>query len=328
MELRTDGIYMPMDYSDFIGPCLDRLCWNPQSALLQSDPQEGKLLPIPFSGRELAAFLLCPVAYEFLERFGNAGELDEQALMDCFGGVRDGICKRAIQDAYSHLERALLEAGPRKTELFDVADSLSNQYEGQRDIARVGLGIASVSGHGLSGAVYTKRINEANEAVNDLKSQVTAARKQAEADELDWLHRMVLALFDQTNGGRDDAATSTEGYPLVGSTNNAPACDFAMLASREQLIEAFGRFTGMDVTWFKNLKDIPALLAARKVAGQGGRGHIAEPLFCPFEVMQWLANSKRRKGRKLGAEKAWELLEKNFPRVYNARSVGDPRDCD
>lgn len=110
----------------------------------------------------------------------------------------------------------------------------------------------------------------------------------------------------------------------------APATedDSWRLATRAQLIEAFGRFTGMDADWFKNLKDTPALLAARKVAGKGGRGHIAEPLFCPFEVMQWMANGKRRKGRKLSSEKAWELLEKSFPRVYNIHSVADPRQVD
>ena len=116
--------------------------------------------------------------------------------------------------------------------------------------------------------------------------------------------------------------------PVSDSASNAPACDLSILATREQLIEAFGRFTGMDASWFKNIKDTPALLAARKVTGQGGRGHIAEPWFCPFEVMQWLADSKRRKGRKLSTEKAWELLEKNFPKVHSAHSVADPRASD
>lgn len=101
--------------------------------------------------------------------------------------------------------------------------------------------------------------------------------------------------------------------------------DVSTLATRDQLIEAFGRYTGMRAEWFRNLKDAPKLLAARKVAGQGGRGHIKEPLFCPFEVMQWLADSRRRKGRKLSEEKAWELLEKNFPKAYSMRSVADPR---
>lgn len=126
-------------------------------------------------------------------------------------------------------------------------------------------------------------------------------------------------------------ATETELEPatlVAGSASDARACDFSMLATREQLIEAFGRFTGMDASWFHNLKDTPALLAARKKVGKGGRGHIAEPWFCPFEVMQWLADSKRRKGRKLSAEKAWEILEKNFAKVHSTQSVSDPRPCD
>lgn len=114
---------------------------------------------------------------------------------------------------------------------------------------------------------------------------------------------------------------------VVASDSNAPAPNFSTLATREQLIEAFGRFTGMDASWFNNIKDTPALQSARKITGQGGRGHIAEPWFCPFEVMQWVASPKRRKNasRKLSIEKAWELLEKNFPKVYSLHSGADPR---
>lgn len=109
---------------------------------------------------------------------------------------------------------------------------------------------------------------------------------------------------------------------------SSKAPDLAKLATREQLIAAFGNFTGMSMNWFNNLKDTPVLSAARKITGQGGRGRIIEPLFCPYEVMLWLASPKRRKGRKLGIEKAWKLLEENFPMVYAAYSVGDPRQPD
>lgn len=101
--------------------------------------------------------------------------------------------------------------------------------------------------------------------------------------------------------------------------------DYASLASREQLIKAFGAFTGMDMTWFTSLNDVPALKRARKVSGQGGRGRTAEPFFCPYEVSQWLISPKRRKGTKLSADKGWEILEKKFLKVYNARSIGDTR---
>lgn len=119
-----------------------------------------------------------------------------------------------------------------------------------------------------------------------------------------------------------------EPLPVKKRTTAGDMPDYGVLASREQLIAAFGNFTGMNMEWFKNLKDTPALLAARKVQGQGGRSHIAQPFFCPFEVMQWLVDARRRKGRPLSAEKGWTLLERNFPRVYAAHSVGDPRPAD
>lgn len=100
--------------------------------------------------------------------------------------------------------------------------------------------------------------------------------------------------------------------------------DVTLMATRQHLIDAFGSFTGMNASWFSNIKDTPALLAARKVIGQGGR-HFVEPLFCPFEVLQWLIDPARRKGRPLGQDKGWELFERNFPRAYAAFSVGDTR---
>lgn len=102
--------------------------------------------------------------------------------------------------------------------------------------------------------------------------------------------------------------------------------DPSLLATRKQLIDAFGVFTGMNHGWFKNLTDVPALLKARRIKGSGGRGHLQEPLFCPVDVMRWLISDTRKKGSKLGEDKAWELLEKNFPKAYSAHSAADSRE--
>ena len=119
------------------------------------------------------------------------------------------------------------------------------------------------------------------------------------------------------------------GLPSAEAAAPAPTeineTDFAMVATRGQLIAAFGAFTGMEVSWFKKLQDTPGLLKARKFAGQGGRGHIAEPLFCPFQVMEWLVDPRRKKGRKLSKDRGWQLLELHFQRVYNQYSIGDTR---
>lgn len=103
----------------------------------------------------------------------------------------------------------------------------------------------------------------------------------------------------------------------------ADEIDLSVVATRTELITAFGKFTGMDKSWFDNLTDTPKLKAARKYTGQGGRNS-AEPLFCPYEVMQWLADPKQKKGKPLTNTAAWRLLKSHFPKVYSHYSIGDP----
>ena len=106
-----------------------------------------------------------------------------------------------------------------------------------------------------------------------------------------------------------------------------PLDDYSALATREQLVAAYGRFTGMSMKWFDNVTDTPALLAARKVDGVGARGSTTQPMFCPWEVMVWLANTKRKKGRQFqSADKPWELLERHFPAAYAKHSRDDSRE--
>lgn len=117
-----------------------------------------------------------------------------------------------------------------------------------------------------------------------------------------------------------------ENAPDFPSATQTP--DFKLLATPKQLIDAFGAFTDMKAEWFKSLKDKPALFAARKVAGRGGRETYGfDPLFCPLEVMQWLTDPKRKTGSKrLSQNKGWQLLKSHFPDVYNKNSAASPLD--
>ena len=106
-----------------------------------------------------------------------------------------------------------------------------------------------------------------------------------------------------------------------------PHEDHSALATRKQLIAAFGAFTDMNMAWFDNVTHTPALLKARKVDGVGARGSTIEPLFCPWEVLVWLLDKKRKKGRRFhNPEKPWELLENHFPAAYAKHSKHDPRE--
>lgn len=124
-----------------------------------------------------------------------------------------------------------------------------------------------------------------------------------------------------------DRMRSLESEPpnLAGEQQGRAAAhvDYARLASRDQLMAAFGSF-GLKRSWFDDLKSRRWLLQARKVLGQGQRGSRREPLYCPFETMTGLV-AKSRKSR-LSTDAGWRILENKFPAVYAAVSVGDPRE--
>ena len=112
--------------------------------------------------------------------------------------------------------------------------------------------------------------------------------------------------------------------PLSAAGLPAETPDDDKLATREALIRAFGSFTGMDAAWFDNITDKPRLLAARKWVGQGGRGHIMEPWFCPYEVMLWQIDPKKKKGRQMSPATGWRMLKVHFTKAYADHEHEDP----
>lgn len=102
--------------------------------------------------------------------------------------------------------------------------------------------------------------------------------------------------------------------------HKATDLDYRALATPDDLVSAFGSFTGMKKEWFtpSNLRAKPDLLAARLVVGKGGRGKRATPaMFCPVAVLRWLLKPKRKAGRKISEEAGWRLLESHFAHAYS-----------
>jgi hypothetical protein len=107
-------------------------------------------------------------------------------------------------------------------------------------------------------------------------------------------------------------------------SGQSAAVDYSLLACPEQLIQAFGTFTGMNAEWFEKARD-SRLEKARRVPGRGGR-HSIPAMYCPMEVMLWLIDPKRKKKSKpLSEETGWRLLEQHFPKVFAAHASADPR---
>ena len=215
---------------------------------------------------------------------------------------------RWLQGRYKVCEAAqiLADANPDTDASEGIsAEGLCRQMEDAiraEDATQTGRLIVRLNGIPVPASSFTKRRLNLQTV---LKSDVNEWLKSINAGyTLDYPHETLR--------------TDSQAAPVV-----ADEIDFTTVATRSQLIDAFGGMTKMDLTWFDNLTDAPKLMAARKFKGKGGRKS-AEPLFCPFEVLQWLVDPQRRKGKAINDTTAWRLLKGHFPKVYNNYSIGDP----
>lgn len=136
------------------------------------------------------------------------------------------------------------------------------------------------------------------------------------------LCRIVMEGFDTTPAPADTDAGESSCMCTIESTSPADP-DFGLLASRDELIAAFGAW-GLKPAWFATPKGHQWLFKARKVKGRGQRGHVAPALYCPYEVMNGLVSQIRGRQR-MSTEKGWKLLADNFPAVYDVYRIGDTR---
>jgi hypothetical protein len=130
--------------------------------------------------------------------------------------------------------------------------------------------------------------------------------------------------------------------PVVEDTSNEPTpapqeshvgqdetLDLSILADPGQMIDAFGRYTNMDKSWFDKWADNPVLNNAIMRKGTSGRGHTTEPLFCPFLVMQGLMTKPRISSKRkpfLNDETPWRMLKRHFAPVYDLHRGESPLD--
>lgn len=154
------------------------------------------------------------------------------------------------------------------------------------------------------------RIDMCRDEIDELKSlkPTTITEKIWATQELEKLEAKLAELLKHVTDPAEHEAEP-----------QAEAIDLSMLADPGQLIDAFGRYTNMDASWFDKWKDHPALNNAIKRKGTSGRGRTTEPLFCPFLVMQGLMKKPRRGSNRkefLTDSKPWELLKRHFPNVY------------
>lgn len=316
---RVKPVRPPLEVNDVWRPLEPHERFLLSGAKFQLDEQK-----VGLTGNYLAALMLFGRGALVVEKFGDWSDGPDKSMTSKLTPEAE----RALCEAYAAYREAESIVGAYPLEQQTEADRLRKEQRLAKDAANAKYGVGKEPFHvvkaepSMSAAdiatataarAHNARLDEGiknvREATADISPRLDAANNSASSAYEAWLNAMVRELLQPAPASQPAANP----MPVAGTKP-----DITLMATRQQLIDAFGSFTGMDASWFSNLKDTPAVLAARKVTGQGGRGRLTEPLFCPFEVLQWLIDPARRKGKPLGQDKGWELFERNFPRAYAA----------
>ncbi|MFT4159229.1 hypothetical protein [Shinella sp.] len=194
MELRDGGVYLS---DGFVAASLwgggAVLAWVPQCALLDADPQDSLLLPLPFSAQDLAALFLCPVLK------GSLG-LDE--LKGRLSGTQDGLVLRAVEEADQALQLAQKsvdspEDAQREEAVRIEAERLEAEYRDKRDRARQCREMLDAQDKDAGADTHALRLDLTNAevAANALWSASQDARRRVDSAEVDRLNRVTRALY-------------------------------------------------------------------------------------------------------------------------------------
>lgn len=101
-----------------------------------------------------------------------------------------------------------------------------------------------------------------------------------------------------------------------------------LLATPQELVQAFGRFAGFDRSWFKDLSSkSKSFQASRKRKGTQGRNAI-QPLFCPYEFMKALLEHRVQSRRRMSELTAWKALRRHFSDVYELHKAEAPSELE
>lgn len=296
------------------GAALKFLRWKPVHELTgpNKPPSSGPALPFPFTASQLTAFMLWGWGNYFQDAFGRLDSGPNEFVLN--GEHEDGAdAYEALRQAYDIFQDAQRVVGELDHDQPQRAHELITKYDEEHSRA---LEREKVMEPDISRTDYRLRRRRARAPIAPLKLQADDARSQADAALKAWRNAMVRQLLQPQQ---------TETQPQVGSGVKAPGSepDWHFMATPTELCAAFGAFTGMNKNWFNNLKDTPKLKAARFGPGQGGRNK-REPLFHVYDVLMWLIDVKRRKGKTMTVETGWRMLKAHFPRVYEAYELNAP----
>ena len=167
--------------------------WNPACDTEdETDPEATPLLPVPFTAKELAAFLLYGVGDYIQERLGRIGQLDEDQLSK-LGGVRKKLPRQALRAAYAEAERAQQIVGLPDIEAQELAYLLSEQLD---EAEREENHRQGVFARDISPEEASRRRALVVESLADLRKRTQVAKSEAAAKTAQWRSAMVRQLLE------------------------------------------------------------------------------------------------------------------------------------
>lgn len=167
--------------------------WNPSCDTEDdTDPEATPLLPVPFTAKELAAFLLYGVGDYIQERLGRIGQLDEDQLLK-LGGVRKKLPRQALRAAYVEAERAQQIVGLPDIEAQELAYLLSEQLD---EAEREENHRQGVFARDISPEEASRRRALVVESLAELRKRTQVAKSEAAAKTAQWRSAMVRQLLE------------------------------------------------------------------------------------------------------------------------------------
>jgi hypothetical protein len=200
--IRDDGVYQSEEHRQ-ASHSEEAFDWSPAYDIdgpNAPNPITAPMLPIPFGGPELAAFMLDGAGAMIPEALGcRIGGIDPN--LNRFDHPRMRVVRDALRESFALLKKTLQRVGPPNYEEIDRAYRLLEQCDRKNGEANEHEGVFKKTKPGICDEERMEEICRRREkAINSVSELVACAEQEnatAKQNWRDWRRQMVRALIDE-----------------------------------------------------------------------------------------------------------------------------------
>lgn len=224
LDIRDDGVYVKEDYLSH-DPSEQAFTWTPACEMDwpgAPDPLTAPALPIPFSSRNLAAFMLDAAGHGLQGRFGRIEHGPDEDEIGSLG-IRATKVRKVLREAYKLAQAAQCVVGADNFDEQQRAADLLSAYGDAREEAmkrekvmeRVIVGTRNDGAPEYGGFIprdeYLLRLARVNVDVAALKAEAQKATAESDARHMEWRKAMVHQLLRPAATTQNPATISAPG---------------------------------------------------------------------------------------------------------------------